>query len=52
MAALKTFLSYIMHKYRIDPDRFSGRISFEIEIKNGEISIVEHNVVSANATRH
>lgn len=51
MAALKPFLFYILRKYRIDPDHFSGCLSFEVEISNGTIRLVQHSMVS-QATRH
>jgi|GEM_PF-4741067 len=50
MAALKTFLFYILRKYRIDPENFSGKLDFEIEIKNGEIQLLHHNLTHSAAS--
>lgn len=52
MKALKIFLFHVLRKYHIDPENFSGKLDFEIEISHGEISLLNHNVVSKSATRH
>lgn len=52
MAALKAFLFHILRKYRIDPDHFSGCVSFEFEITDGDIRLVQHSMVPKAATRH
>ncbi len=52
MDVLKQLMSTILKKYKLDPAEFSGRLSFEIEVKNGKASIINHSLISDAVTLH
>ena len=52
MDVLKQLMSTILRKYQLDPADFSGRLSFEIEVKDGKASIISHSLVSDAMTLH
>jgi hypothetical protein len=45
-------MSTILEKYHLDLAEFSGRLSFEIEVKDGKASIITHSLVSDDVTLH
>jgi hypothetical protein len=49
---LKQLMNTILEKYHLDPTVFSGRLSFEIEVKDGKASIINHSLVSDTVTLH
>jgi hypothetical protein len=52
MDLLKQLMSTILEKYHLDPAHFSGKLSFEIEVKDGKASIINHSLVSDSVTLH
>lgn len=52
MDVLKQLMSCILEKYHLDPAEFSGKLSFEIEVKDGKACILTHSVVSDAITLH
>jgi len=52
MDLLKQLMSTILEKYHLDPANFSGRLSFEIEVKDGKASIINHSLVADSVTLH
>jgi len=52
MDLLKELMCVILAKYRLDLKDFSGRLSFEIEVKDGKASIINHSLVSDPMTLH
>ena len=52
MDLLKQLMGSILEKYHLDLGEFSGRLSFEIEIKDGQPSLLNHSVVTDSITLH
>jgi hypothetical protein len=52
MDLLKQLMTTILEKYHLDPAEFSGKLSFEIEVKDGKASILNHSLVSDAVTLH
>jgi hypothetical protein len=52
MDLLKQLMTTILEKYHLDPADFSGRLSFEIEVKNGTASIIHHSLITDAVTLH
>ena len=52
MDLLNQLMSTILEKYHLDLAEFSGRLSFEIEVKDGKASIIYHSLVSDAVTLH
>jgi len=49
---LKEAIYRILEKYHVSPDDFSGRLTFEVQVKRGMVSIIRHSMVADAETAH